>query len=186
VTTTRRRARSGRRAWSGSSPRRCSTSPRPRATPLPDLDTEATGDADGLVDRLTDAADTPGVTVRIVSTDERAHGGAKGICEQLRLVDMQPRIEVRDRENHADLARTLIHDYAHAILHFDIDDDTERSKREIEAVAFAYVVGRYCGLDTSGSAFYLAPWSSYNPEIIRERLGRISRTAEEVIEVFED
>ena len=38
--------------------------------PLPDLDTEPTGDADGLVDRLTDAADTLGVTVRLVSKDE--------------------------------------------------------------------------------------------------------------------
>jgi len=34
------------------------------------------------------------------------------------LVDMQPRVEVRDRENDADLARTLIHEYAHALLHF--------------------------------------------------------------------
>jgi hypothetical protein len=28
---------------------------------------------------------------------------------------------------------------------FDVDDDTERSKREVEAEAVAYVVGRYCG-----------------------------------------
>jgi len=63
-----------------------------------------------------------------------------------------------DRANDADLARTLIHEYAHALLHFDVDDDTERSKREVEAEAVAYVVGRYCGLDTSGSAFYLAAW----------------------------
>jgi Zn-dependent peptidase ImmA (M78 family) len=40
---------------------------------------------------------------------------------------------VRDRENEADLARTLIHEYAHALLHFDVDDDTERAKREVEA-----------------------------------------------------
>ncbi len=35
---------------------------------------------------------------------------------------MQPRVEMRDRENDADLARTLIHEYAHALLHFDVDD----------------------------------------------------------------
>lgn len=51
------------------------------------------------------------------------------------------------------------------------DDNTERSKREVEAEAVAYVVGRYCGLDTSGSAFYLAAWESDDPEIVRERLG---------------
>lgn len=103
--------------------------------PLPDLDTEATGDAGDLVGQLTDASDELGVTVQIIPTDEWTHGEAKGICEQLSLVDMQPRVEIRDRdrdrENDADLARTLIHEYAHALLHFDVDDDTERSKREV-------------------------------------------------------
>ena len=126
------------------------------------------------------------MTVQIISADEWTHGGAKGICEQLSLVDMQPRVEVRDRGNNADLVRTLIHEYAHPLLHFNVDDDTERSKREVEAEAVAYVVGRYCGLDTSGSAFYLAAWESDDPEVVRERLGRISRTAEELIEVLED
>jgi hypothetical protein len=50
----------------------------------------------------------------------------------------------------------LIHEYAHTLLYFDVDDDIERSKREVEAEAIACVVGRYCGLDTSWSAFYLA------------------------------
>lgn len=154
--------------------------------PLPELETEATGDAGDLVNRLTDIADELGVTVRIVPEGEWTHGEAKGICEQLSLVDMQPRVEVRARENDADLVRTLIHEYAHALLHFDVDDDTERSKREVEAEAVAYVVGRYCGLDTSGSAFYLAAWESDDPEVVRERLGRISRTAEELIDVLEN
>ena len=150
---------------------------------MPDLNTEATGDSGDLVAHLTDAADELDVTVRIVSEAEWSHGDAKGICEQLSLVDVQPLVEVRDRTNDADLARTLVH--AHALLHFDIDYDTERSKREVEAEAVAYVVGRYCGLDTSGSAFYLAAWESDDPEVVRERLGRISRTAEEIIEVLE-
>lgn len=77
--------------------------------PLLELDTEATGDAGDLVDRLTDAADLLDVTVRIVPEVEWTHGEAKGICEQFSLLDMQPRVEVRDRENNADLARTLRH-----------------------------------------------------------------------------
>jgi len=158
VTTTRHRLKSGRRDSLDSDPHRCLTSPQTDGEPLPDLDTEATGDAGDLVSQLTDAADEIGVTVRIVPAEEWTHGEAKGICEQLSLVDVQPLVEVRDRENEADLARTLIHEYAHALLHFDVDDDTERSKREVEAEAVAYVVGRYCGLDTSGSAFYLAAW----------------------------
>jgi len=38
--------------------------------PLPDLDTEATGDAGDLVGQLTDAADELGVTVQIIPADE--------------------------------------------------------------------------------------------------------------------
>ncbi|WP_226023966.1 ArdC-like ssDNA-binding domain-containing protein [Halomicrobium salinisoli] len=153
--------------------------------PLPDLDREATGDSGDLVPQLIDAADELDVTVRVVPQEEWTHGAAKGVCEQLSLIDAQPIVEVRDRANEADLARTLIHEYAHALLHFDVDDDTERSKREVEAEAVAYVVGRYCGLDTSGSAFYLAAWESDDPEVVRDRLDRISRTARELIEVLE-
>lgn len=72
------------------------------------------------------------------------------------------------------------------MLHFDVDDDIERSKREVEAEAVAYVVGRYYGLDTSGSAFYLAAWESDDPEVVRDRLNRISRTAEELLEALEN
>ena len=50
---------------------------------------------------------------------------AKGICEKLSLVDMQPQVEVRNRENGADLARKLISENAHALLHFDVDADGE-------------------------------------------------------------
>jgi hypothetical protein len=39
-------------------------------------------------------------------------------------------------------------------------------------------------LDTSGSAFYLAAWESDDPEVVRERLGRISTTAEEIIDAL--
>ncbi|WP_415383348.1 DUF955 domain-containing protein [Halosimplex sp. TS25] len=153
--------------------------------PLPDLDAEATRDADDLVEQLIAAAEEFGVTVRIVPAEEWTHGEAKGICEQLSLFDAQPLVEVRDRENEADLARTLIHEYAHALLHFDVDDDTERAKCEVEAEAVAYVVGRYFGLDMSGSVFYLAAWESDNPDVVRERLGRVSTTAEKIIEVLD-
>jgi hypothetical protein len=67
----------------------------------------------GEVRRLTGAADELGVTVRIVPEAEWTHGEAKGIFEKLNLVDMQPRVEMRDRENEADLAQKLIHEYGH-------------------------------------------------------------------------
>jgi len=148
---------------------------------LPELETEATGDADDLVPALTDAADDLGVTVRIVDAAEWEHGDAKGVCTQRSVHDLTPVVEAKARPNQADLAVTLIHEYAHALLHFDVDDEAERSKREVEAEAVAYIVGRYCGLDTSGSAFYLAAWQDDDPDVVQDRLGRISSTAQEII-----
>jgi len=153
--------------------------------PIPDLDTAATGDAGDLVPRLLDIADDLGLTARIVPAAEWTHGEAKGVCERLSPMNAQPVVEARDRENDADLARTLIHEYAHALLHAGVTETAERSKREVEAESVAYIVGRYCGLDTSRSAFYLAAWESDDPEVVRERLDRISRTAEELIETLD-
>ncbi len=152
--------------------------------PLPESETEATGVAESLVPTRQDVADDLGVTVRIVD-DEWEHGEAKGVCKQRSLYDLQPIVEVKARTNQADLAVTLIHEYAHALLHFDDDDECERSKREIEAEAVAYIVGRYVGLDTSGSAFYLAAWQDDDADVIQDRLGRIRRTAATIIQVID-
>ena len=154
--------------------------------PLPELETEATGDADDLVPALTDSADELGVTVRIVDAAEWEHGDAKGVCKYRSTRDLQPLVEAKARSNQADLAVTLIHEFAHALLHADVTDETERSKREVEAEAVAYIVGRYFGLDTSGSAFYLAAWQDDDADAIQERLGRIGSTAEELIETVDE
>ncbi|GAB7010808.1 hypothetical protein JCM31271_27510 [Halorubrum trueperi] len=151
--------------------------------PLPELETEATGDGDGVVPALTDAADDLGVTVEIVDAVEWEHGDAKGICRHRNTDNDRPVVEAKARENQADLAVTLVHEYAHALLHDDVDDATERAKREVEAEAVGYIVGRYFGLDTSGSAFYLAAWQDDDSEVLQERLGRISSSAQEIIGV---
>ncbi|WP_226021902.1 ArdC-like ssDNA-binding domain-containing protein [Halomicrobium salinisoli] len=153
--------------------------------PLPELETEATGNAGDLVPRLKDIADQFGVTVRTVPEAAWSHGEAKGICKAT-SGDERAHVKVRDRSNEADLAQTIVHEYAHALLHADVDDETERAKREVEAEAVAYVVGRYFGLDVSGSAFYLATWESDDPEVIRDRLDQISSTAQEIVELLED
>lgn len=89
-----------------------------------------------------------------------------------------------DRENTAARVSTLVHEYAHAELHHNVADETEQWKHKIEAEAAAAVVGRHFGLDTSNARFYLAAWSDEPEEGIRERLARISRTAESLIERF--
>ena len=150
--------------------------------PLPELETEATGDADDPVPTLLDAAVSLDVDIRVVDAAEWEHGDAKGVCKHRTLHEGQPVVEAKARSNQADLAVTLIHEYAHALLHFDGDDEPERAKREVEAEAVAYIVGRYFDLDTSGSAFYLATWQDDDPDVIQDRLGRISSTAQEIID----
>jgi len=83
--------------------------------PLPDLETEAKGQADELVPVLLEAADSLEVDVEVVPPQDWSHGDAKGVC-QYRPAE-RPRVAVRDRENDADLAVTLVHEYAHALLH---------------------------------------------------------------------
>ncbi|MDG5777866.1 ImmA/IrrE family metallo-endopeptidase [Haloarculaceae archaeon H-GB1-1] len=151
--------------------------------PLPELDTTAHGDAERLLPTLRAIADDLGVTVRTIAPSEWDHGDARGVC----LYDAeQPTVELRDRANEADLATTLVHEYAHALLHGGIADSDERAKREVEAEAVAYVVGRHFGLDTSNSAFYLAAWADADVETLQERLGRIQSTASRVIDAVED
>ena len=151
---------------------------------LAELETEAMGDGGELVPALLEAASSLEIEVEVISVKEWTHGGAKGVCQY--RPDAYPLVEVRDRENQADLAVTLVHEYAHAMLHGGVDDETERSKRELEAEAVGYIVGRYFGLDTSGSAFYLAAWEGDDPEAVLDHLQRISSTAQEIIDIVDE
>jgi len=137
------------------------------------------------VERLTEVAEDLGVAVRIVEADEWEYGEAMGVCKYRCIHSFQPVVEAKARSNQADLAVTLIHEYAHALLHFSVDTELERAKREVEAEAVAYIVGRFFDLDTSGSAFYLAAWENEDSEVIQDRLGRISSTAQDLIEALE-
>jgi len=151
---------------------------------LPELDTAAEGDAEGLFPALRAAASELNVSVSVVDPAEWSHGDAKGICRQ-RPGDDRPTIELLDQDDPAALAGVLVHEYAHALLHVGVDDQTERTKREVEAEAVAYLVGRQFGLDTSGSAFYLAAWQDDETDTLLERIGRISRTATEIVDTVE-
>jgi hypothetical protein len=152
--------------------------------PLPELNTAATGEGEEMVSALLEAADDFNLDVRVVDTDEWEHGDAKGVCTSRNPMSMRPLVEVLNRPNEADLATTLIHEYAHARLHFDVEDRDEREKREVEAESVAYVVGRYFGLDTSNSAFYLAAWQGEDAGTIQDRLDRISAVARELIDAI--
>ena len=149
--------------------------------PLPELETEAYGDPDGLVEALLSASEELGIDAHIVDPADWGHDDARGVCKRRSPATANPVVEVIDRENQADLASTLIHEFAHAMLHFDCEDDPERASREVEAEAVAYIASRHFGLDADNAAFYLAAWEGEAAEAVRDRLDRISRTAGDII-----
>ena len=149
--------------------------------PLPELETEAYGETDGLVDALLSASEELGVDARIVDPADWEHGDARGVCKRRSPSTTNPVVEAVDRENRADLASTLIHEFAHAELHFRCEEEPERASREVEAEAVAYIVSRHFGLDADNAAFYLAAWDGEAAETVRDRLDRISQTASDLI-----
>ncbi|MFC5973922.1 ArdC-like ssDNA-binding domain-containing protein [Halomarina salina] len=149
--------------------------------PLPEVDIAAHGDASTLSPALAAVAQERGYDYSLVPEAEWSHGSAKGVCAPM---SDPPVIEVLERGNTADQARTTIHEFAHAELHAERSDDAT-STTEVEAEAVAYVVAQYVGLDASTSALYVAAWSDGAVDTIDERLGRIQWTARELIEAIE-
>ncbi|ELZ43745.1 LtrC-like protein [Halorubrum californiense DSM 19288] len=148
--------------------------------PLPELATAATGDGDALWAALRAAASDLNVTVEVIFPDRWPHGEAAGVCRH----GESPRIQVRETDTAA-MAGTLIHEYAHALLHAS-GETADKRARELEAEAVAYVVGRHFGLEMDGSARYLAAWADDDSEQLLERCERIRETSRAVIDATAD
>ena len=152
--------------------------------PLPELDTDATGEVAGLFDAVKRAAEQDGYPVEVIAPDEWTEGSANGVCKISRTDnEAVPEIAIQDRKGLAAKTRTLIHEYAHATAHLDreADDASDKLAREVEAEAVAYVIGERYGLDMSGSAFYLASWAGDDTATIHSRLRRIASISTELI-----
>ena len=86
----------------------------------------------------------------------------------------------------ADAFRTLSHEWAHSLLHFPKDGtpkEPNRTIRETEADAAAFVVCRHFGIDTD-SADYLLLYDS-DPRLLLERLETVRQTAARIIEAVD-
>lgn len=146
--------------------------------PLPSLPIAAKGNGRDLRDTLLDAQESLSISVDVVPDREWTYGTANGCCSH---DTGKPSVRVRERETDAALAGTLIHEYAHAVLH---DAATDRTQAEIEAEATAYIVGQHCDLNMERSHFYLASWAGDKPEQIRDRLDQISTAARRIIKTL--
>lgn len=82
------------------------------------------------------------------------------------------------------IAKTLIHEYAHSILHKQTDKN--QSQREIEAESLAFVLCDHFGLDTSEYSFgYIASYADKDFDELKSILVNIQSTAHEMIEQLE-
>ena len=82
------------------------------------------------------------------------------------------------------IAKTLIHEYAHSILHKQTNKT--HSQREIEAESLAFVLCNHFGIDTSEYSFgYIASYADKEFDELKSILLNIQSTAHEMIEKIE-
>jgi hypothetical protein len=145
--------------------------------PLPELEREAHGQAGWLVDALHEVANDHDIPVRVIEESEWPHGSAWGVYGTA-----TDQIDLRSRENTADLARTFLHELAHARLHPEAPVDSQQAAAfELDAEATAAIVGRHFDLDTSGSRWYLSAWAHDEDVSVTDRCEEIAVTARELI-----
>ena len=82
------------------------------------------------------------------------------------------------------IAKTLIHEYSHSILHKTTDKDSDQ--REIEAESLAFVLCDHFGIDTSDYSFgYIASYAAQDEAKLKTILSNIQSTAHEMIDKLE-
>lgn len=93
-------------------------------------------------------------------------------------------IRVRDDISDAAATKTLIHELAHAMLHFDDPDaPAHRGLAEVEAESVAYIVAGAHGMDTSGYTFgYVSGWAgSAEADAVRATGERVVKASKKII-----
>jgi len=94
-----------------------------------------------LAERLIDFAREKGITV----TEKVLAGETQGVSK-VGVIEVDPTAGTK----------TLIHEIAHEMIHKDSNALLERSIKELEAEAVAFVVGKHFGLEATGSPNYIA------------------------------
>jgi antirestriction protein ArdC len=95
------------------------------------------------------------------------------------------RIRLLTGLSHAMEFTTLVHEYAHELLHHADDRPASRDTRELEAEAVAFVVGGAVGLDTSDSSRDYIHLYRGDREALAQSLTRVQRTASEILQAIE-
>lgn len=116
-------------------------------------------------------------------TFEHIEGGANGYYHTL-----EKRIVVDEGLPEQQKIKTMVHEISHSMLHAKVDDEKERTTKEVEAESVAYTVCNYIGLDTSDYSFgYIGGWSK-DKELseLKESLSSIKDTSAQIIKKLEE
>jgi len=141
--------------------------------PLP-APAEASGDPGATYERLTAAIGKQGIAIERVDDLDGALGTSHGGMIRL-LNGLSPAVAFT----------TLVHEYAHELLHRAEDRPASRDTRELEAEAVAFVVGSAVGLDTADySRDYIHLYRG-DREALSHSLVRIQRAASAILSDIE-
>ena len=138
----------------------------------------SSGEIKAIIDSVQSICKIP-IEFKEAASDNTLLNGAKGYYN--RETD---NIVVNNELEDLQKCKTLIHEYAHSILHKQSDKDA--SQREIEAESLAFVISDYFGIDTSEYSFgYIASYADGDISKMKSILNEIQSTAHEIIEKIE-
>lgn len=141
----------------------------PSATPLPAFFTPLADDQEALVTALTAAIERDGIHV-----SEGETRGAEGYSAH-KLIVTRPGLPSRNK------ALTLLHEYAHELLHWDgAERERPTPVKEWHAEATSYIVAAALGVENPFSSDYLLQWEA-TPETLLAELETIQRTAAHIL-----
>lgn len=149
--------------------------------PIPELVTDLKGtshDAEALIQAILDVAT---IEIQFIEqeNDVSLQNGAKGYYSPV-----EDKIVVNSNLDTIQKAKTLVHEYAHSILHKQTDKS--REQKEIEAESLAFVICNHFNIDTSDYSFgYIAAYANQNYDKLRDVLVNIQANAHELIEKVE-
>ncbi len=131
------------------------------------------GDYEAFSARIAQAATADGFAV----AEQEETQGAEGYSEGRNIV-------TRRGLPSANRALTLLHEYAHGLLHHEHElaekRPLTRNLKECHAEATAYVVARHFGVPTPFSVDYLLQWGA-TPERLREELDAVHKATSHII-----
>lgn len=139
--------------------------------PLPELPIQKLSGNSGLYERLLYACP-------YMVRETADLGGANGTFNPV-----SKEIKILQGLEEAQKAKTLIHEWAHGILHASQVPNISRKQGELEAESVAYAVCNALGLDTSGYSFwYLSSWGKEDAiKMIKASADRIQKAVDEIL-----